>query len=128
MVVPWLANMAKGNAWKAGRVWCHLSFLMCMITRSSNKAFYVRFTQCSHEHGLLMLSDWCKWPFAEDINKIIIIGGSVVKEYRKMKYVKNRACLMSSFLMLLHCIFIVLLCIMLWLKITIRHETLSINI
>ena len=90
--------MAKGNTWKTGRVWCHFSFLMRMITRSSNKAFYVRFTQCSHEHCLLMLSDWCiEWPFAEGINKIIIVDGSVVNEYGKRKYVKNRAGLMPSF-------------------------------
>ena len=90
--------MAKGNTWKTGRVWCHLSFLMCMITRSSNKAFYVRFAPCSHEHCLLMLSVWrIEWPLAEDINKTIVIGGSVVNEYGKRKYVKNRACLMSSF-------------------------------
>ena len=51
------------------------------------------------EHCLLMLSDWCiEWPFAEDINKTIIIGGSVVNEYGKRKYVENRACLMSSFI------------------------------
>ena len=46
-----------------------------------------------------MLSDWCiEWPFAENVNKTIIIGGSVVTEYGKRKYVESRACLISSFI------------------------------